>query len=108
MAPAPAPSDTSCRRSRKASCASDRPGKPAIPSARIAARNTSANQADAGAGIIRRQNRAEALAGASPPDRSPLAHPDAMAVAAAAQNEPGEMSVSLGWGVDGKIRAAEN
>src|SRR5258705_361150 len=46
--------------------------------------------------IVGSENRAEVLAGARPSDRSPLAHPHAVAVPAAADDEPDEMAVTFG------------
>src|SRR4051812_16280593 len=68
----------------------------------------SAQRPDGRPRIIGRENRAKALAGACAPNRSPLAHPDAMPVAATAQSEPGEMSVPLFRGIHGKVRAVED
>src|SRR4051812_43625642 len=68
----------------------------------------SAQRPDGRPRVVGRENRAKALACARASDRSPLAHPDSMPVAATAQSEPGEMSVPLLRRIDGKIRAVED
>src|SRR6476619_2042537 len=91
MVPAPAPSETSWSRSRNATCARVVRGTrasatrhttrapPILRTEHCALRTLS--RTDARSGIVRRQNGLEALAGPGAADRSPLTHPDAMAVA---------------------------
>src|SRR5689334_17365610 len=96
MDPAPRPSETSCRRSSCSlsmiDCAdSDSPATTlrSTASARLA------NRPDGRTRIVRLENRPKVLTGTRTADCSPLAHSDAVPVAATVQGETPEITIAF-------------
>src|SRR5581483_10848768 len=116
--PTNAPSDVICRRSRlnqaggSLCAAADRGaatnGATARTVAQSARRARLFRRSDRGSRVVGLKNRFEVLAGAGAADRAPLAHPDAVPIAVAAQREAVDQPVGALRRFDGKIGAVED